>query len=49
MNCLLSAFAICVGEVSVFSLKAMVLFFGCVGVFLASPGIVFQRLCVLCL
>ena len=33
VNCLLTAFAICVGEVSVFSLKVMVLFLGCVGVF----------------
>ena len=39
----------CVGEVSVFSLKVMVLFMGCVGVLLASPCIVFQRVCVLCL
>ena len=46
--CLLNAFAICVGEVSVFSLKVMV-FLGCVGVLLASPCIVFQRVCVLCL
>ena len=30
VNCLLNAFAICVGEVSVFSLKVMVLFLGCV-------------------
>ena len=37
------------GEVSVFSLKVMVLFLGCVGVLLASPCIVFQRVCVLCL
>ena len=49
VNCLLNAFAICVGEVSVFSLKAMVLFLGCVGVLLASPCIVFQRVSVLCL
>ena len=48
-NCLLNAFAICVGEVSVFSLKVMVLFLGCVGVLLACPCIVFQRVCVLCL
>ena len=47
--CLLNAFAICVGEVSVFSLKVMVLFLGCLGVLLASPCIVFQRVCVLCL
>ena len=46
---LLNAFAICVGEVSVFSLKVMVLFLGCVGVLLASPCIVFKRICVLCL
>ena len=49
VNCLLNAFAICVGEVSVFFLKVMVLFLGCVGVLLASPCIVFQRVCVLCL
>ena len=49
VNCLLNAFAICVGEVSVFSLKVIVLFFGYVGVLLASPCIVFQRVCVLCL
>ena len=42
VNCLLNAFAICVGEVSVFSLKVMVLILGCVGVLLASPCIVFQ-------
>ena len=29
VNCLLNAFAICVGEVNVFSLKVMVLFLGC--------------------
>ena len=45
----LFAFAIRVGEVSVFSLKVMWLFLGCVGVLLASPCIVFQRVCVLCL
>ena len=49
VNCLLNAFTICVGEVSVFSLKGMVLFLGCVAVLLASPCIVFQRVCVLCL
>ena len=49
VNCLLNAFAICVGEVSVFSLKVVVLFLSCVGVLLASPCIVFQRVCVLCL
>ena len=30
VNCLLNAFAICVGEMNVFSLKDMVLFLGCV-------------------
>ena len=49
VNYLLNAFSICVGEVSVFSLKVMVLFLCCVGVLLASPCIVFQRVCVLCL
>ena len=34
---------------NVFSLKVMVLFLGCVGVLLASPCIVFQTVCVLCL
>ena len=29
VNCLLNAFAICVGEVNVFSLKVIVLFLGC--------------------
>ena len=47
VNCLLNAFAICVGEVNVFSLKVMVLFLGCVGVLLASPCIVFPRVIVL--
>ena len=41
VNCLLNAFAICVGEVNVFSLKVMVLFLGCVDVLWASPCIVF--------
>ena len=41
VNCLLNAFAICVGGVNVFFLKVMVLFLGCVGVLLASPCIVF--------
>ena len=30
VNCVLTAFAICVGEVNVFSLKVIVLFLGCV-------------------
>ena len=37
VNCLLNAFAICVGEVTVFSLKVIVLFLGCVGVFWLIP------------
>ena len=45
MNSLLNVPAICVGEVSVFSLKVMVLFLGCVGVLLASLCIVCQRVC----
>ena len=49
VNCLLNAFAICVGEVSVFSLKVMVFFLGCVGVLWVSLCIVFQRVYVLCL
>ena len=31
VNCLLNAFAICVGEVNVFLLKVIVLFLGCAG------------------
>ena len=46
VNCLLNAFAICVGEVTVFSLKVIVLFWSCVGVLLANPCIVFHRVCV---
>ena len=49
VNCLLNAFAICVGEVSVYSFKVIVLYLCCVGVLLASSCIVFQRVCVLCL
>ena len=49
VNCLLNAFAICVGGVTIFSFKLIVLFLGCVGVLLANPCIVFQRVCVLCL
>ena len=42
VNCLLNAFAICVSEVTVFSLKVIVLCLGCVGVLLANPCIVFM-------
>ena len=49
VNCLLNVFAICVGEVNVFSLKVIVLFLGCVGFLLVNPCIIFQRVCVLCL
>ena len=31
VNCLLNAFAICVGEVNILSLKVIMLFFCCVG------------------
>ena len=48
VNCLLNVFAICVGEVTVFSLKVIVLFWGCVGVLFVKPCIVFQRMCVCC-
>ena len=48
VNCLLNAFAICVGEVTVFSLKVIVLFLGYVGVLLANPCFVLQRVCVCC-
>ena len=43
VNCLLNVFAICVGEVNVFSLKVIGFFL------LANPCIVLQRICVLCL
>ena len=49
VNCLLNAFAICVGEVNVFSLLVMVLFLVCVVFLLANPCIVSQRVRVLCL
>ena len=49
VNCLLNAFAICVGEVNTFFFKVIVLFLGCDGVLLANPCIVFLRVCVLCL
>ena len=49
VNCLLNAFAICVGELSVFSLKVIVLFMGCVGILLANPCIALHRVGVLCL
>ena len=49
INCLLNAFAIGVCEVIVFSLKVIVLILGWVGVQLANPCIVSQRVCVLCL
>ena len=49
VNYLLNAFAVCVGEVNVFSLKIMVLFLCCVVFLLANPCIVFQKVCVLCL
>ena len=48
VNCLLNAFDMCVGEMSVFSLKVIVLFLGCVGVLLTGLCIVFQRVCVSC-
>ena len=49
VNCLLNSFAICVGEVNVFSLKVIVLILGCAGLLLANLWLVFQRVCVLCL
>ena len=48
VNCLLNAFAICVGEVNVFSLNCIVCFWA-VLVLLVNSCIVFQRVCVLCL
>ena len=45
VNCVLNAFAICVGKVNVFYLKVIVL---CCFL-LANPCMVLQRVCVLCL
>ena len=47
VNCMLNAFSNFVDEVTVFSLKVIVLFLGCVGVLLANPCIVFQRVCMM--
>ena len=49
VNLLLNAFAFCVSEINVFSLKVIVLFLGCADFLLANPCIVFQIVCVLCL
>ena len=49
VNCLLNAFAICVGEVSGFIFESYGVVLGCGGILLASPCIVFQIVCVLCL
>ena len=45
--CLLNVFAICVGEVNVFSLKVMVLFLGCVG-FCWLIRVLSSKECVCC-
>ena len=47
VNFLLNAFAICVGELTVFSLKVIVLYWGYVGVLLANPCIACKRAWVL--
>ena len=51
VNCLLNAFAICVGEVTVFSLKVIVLFFWVVLVFcwLAFCALMLFLCSILCL
>ena len=49
VNCLLNAFALGVCEVIDFSLKVVVLFLGCAVILLASPCMVFQIVCTLCL
>ena len=46
VNCLLNAFAICVGEVNVISLKVML--FWVILFLLANPCMVFERVYVLC-
>ena len=46
VNCLLNAFAICVEEVNVLSLKVIVLFLGCAVFFVANPYIVFLSVCI---
>ena len=48
VNCLLNAFAICMGEVTVFSLKVMVLFW-VVLVFCWLIRVLYSKDCVLCL
>ena len=45
MNCLLKEFAICMSEVTVLSLSAIVLFLGCIVFLLANP----YSVCALCL
>ena len=47
VNCLLNAFAICVGEVTVFSSKVIVLFLGCVG-FCCLIRVLSSKECVCC-
>ena len=43
VNCLLDAFAICVGEVNVFYLKVIVLILGCTVFLLVNPCMVLQE------
>ena len=48
VNCLLNAFAIYVGEVTVFSLKVIVLVWGCVGVYDPSVCLGVASICLIC-
>ena len=49
VNCLLIAFAICVGDVTVCLWKILCCFGVVLFLLLANPCMVFQRVCVLCL
>lgn len=49
VNCLLNAFAICMGEVAVLLLKEIVLLCDWVGFLFPSPCIVLHSVCVFCL
>ena len=49
VNCLLKALAICVGVAAVLLLKVIVLLGEGAGFLLASPCMVLQSVCVLCL
>ena len=49
VNCLVKQYAVCLGVVAIFLLNVMEVFSVCGGTLLDRPGMVFQRMCVLCL